>query len=863
MTPAPIPPRLKRLASFCLAGLALASLPDAATAAAPDPLQRGPYATSSFFQYKVGTVNLQEPSSTGGPTTGVSAATTLQVRGSMYYPSNLGKPAPVIVLVHGNHGGCQQGGAGGTAPNCTIFNRNDQGYSYLAENLATWGYAVASIDQDQLMSFQDNGAKGMHQRRLMIAAQLDGLYAANEAVIPDDTDHNVGAALVGKLDFSRVGLMGHSRGGDAVTSFMDYNRTRPAPGRRYNVAGVISLAPVDYERRSPYGAAYLTILPACDGDVSNLQGARFYERAQRIMPGDPYPKIQMYHLGANHGNYNSVWSADSDDAFNVSDPACGADRRNPVNDTSIRLSGGVDPTGVVNVTQKANSFLATYERSTAFSPDPALMGDQEKAGLATMSAFFRRYIGGEIAFDPYMTGELRAEAGSNNLPASACPTSPTGTRIACNEYLQTSYFAAATERTDVIGPDTDAPLTTSELGTAITASGFSNPYPDNGGVSPRPAKTESGLDWCNPEPDHFQRSTVGTVGLPTAPKACPLPAPNALGGQSARRENAPVNESYGEQLAVAWDDPVAATGKPAVLETRIPAAEGDVSDLKALSLGAAVNFFDTRNPERTPDALWNPALTTQDFQIVLTDAAGKSATVSAADKRYGTALQQTTGNNTTRVHIVLNQLRVPLADFAAQGIDLTSVRKVSFVFGAAGFPSTGAIQLADVRFQEAATGPTVLTGRSSTAALASTIASTARVSPASAPDVIELGASAQLGAACIDAAAPTGKVLSRKLARRTLTITGKAADTGCGAAVKSVQVGLSKKSGSKYRYVTGNGTLSKALPKGSPLTVVAKGTSAWSLKVSKLPKGIYAVTITVIDAGGNVTTKPAGSVTVR
>ena len=27
---------------------------------------------------------------------------------------------------------------------------------------------------------------------------------------------------------TRIGLMGHSRGGDAVASFIDYNRTRPA-----------------------------------------------------------------------------------------------------------------------------------------------------------------------------------------------------------------------------------------------------------------------------------------------------------------------------------------------------------------------------------------------------------------------------------------------------------------------------------------------------------------------------------------------------------------------------------------------------------------------------------------------------------
>ena len=59
------------------------------------------------------------------------------------------------------------------------------------------------------------------------------------------------------------------------------------------------------------------------------------------------------------------------------------------------------------------------------------MGDQEKAGLAMMAAFFRRYVGGDVAFDPYMTGEVSADGITPQLPASACPTSASGARIPC------------------------------------------------------------------------------------------------------------------------------------------------------------------------------------------------------------------------------------------------------------------------------------------------------------------------------------------------------------------------------------------------------------------------------------------------
>ena len=183
------------------------------------------------------------------------------------------------------------------------------------------------------------------------------------------------------------------------------------------------------------------------------------------------------------------------------------------------------------------------------------MGDQEKAGLAIMGAFFRRYVGGDVAFDPWMTGEVSADGVSPQLPASACPTSDSGARIPCFDRLMTSYFAAPAERRDVLRPETDNPLTVSALGTAITGSGFSNPYLIGGGITPIPATTPGGFDWCNPEPTHFTPGLLGVPGLPTATKGCPLPAPAALGGQNGVREQAPVNHSYGLQLALAWDQP--------------------------------------------------------------------------------------------------------------------------------------------------------------------------------------------------------------------------------------------------------------------------------------------------------------------
>ena len=671
----------------------------------PDPMERGSYGVQTIQETKLGLVDLQEPNSSGSaPTAGTAqAAEKLEIRGSLYRPTNRTEPSPVIVLVHGNHGSCDAG-QNSTTASCTQFKRNEAGYAYLGENLATWGYTTFSVSQDQLMMRQDNNmGKGMHQRRKLIAATLDALTAANEpGGLPVDANTTIGTTLAGTLDLTRIGLMGHSRGGDAVTNFIDYNQTR-TDGPRYPLRGVIALAPTDYERKAPTGVPFLSILPGCEGDVTNLQGARTFERSQYRDGDDPFPKMQQYVLGANHNWFNTVWFADGQDGGTQVDPACGNSRPtngNNVQPNNHRLSGAASydpPSYVIDNSDTYNPLV-----NTKISGDPERMGDQEKIGLATMSAFFRRYVGGEGAFDPYMTGELSNTDSHRQIPESACPTSESGRRIGCEERVSTNYFPPASERVDVIRPEIVNPLTENALGGSLGGEGFVNPYLKNGGA-PVPEATAGGFDWCNPEPDDFAPAQLGKGSLPTAEKPCPLPAKDALGGQSGMRENSPINHSYGRQLALAWE-----AGQSARLTAQIPAKDRDVSGLKALSMSADVNFFDDRNPgaQRTENGqplpvTYDPAATTQDFLIALVDTQGREATVNAGDERWGNALHMSTGNTTTRMHMVLDQIRVPLSEFAAKGVDISSLAKVELRFGVEGTPESGSIQLADVRFQEA------------------------------------------------------------------------------------------------------------------------------------------------------------------
>jgi hypothetical protein len=442
------------IALMLLLALALAAPARADDAGVPDPLAYGPHSVDRI-DYRAGTVLLTHP------TTGETISAPM--RGAISYPTTTTEPGKVIVFVHGRHSVCigspppgeyfceDEEDPDGTPTSSTI--RSYGGYDYLARNLASHGYVVMSIEANT--SNFDNNWKhpddrfastscggwcdgGAGARAQIIDASLNLLWRWNKAAGPyveGRPQHTVGTKLVGKIDFADgIGLMGHSRGGDAVTDYIAYNRSKTGGQRRFVLDAVIALAPVNYTRfKTPYGTNYAVILPACDGDVSTLQGGRFFENAKYAVGGDGFAKVQWYVQGANHNFFNTVWT--DDDSSTTTDPACA--RSQP---TTARLTPG----------------------------------DQRRVGQALMNGFLRRFVGDEEAFDPLITGEV-------TLPESAAPLrSGKGTA----QTVKTSYVGPATRRLDVLRPepmpDTGDPfpagdltqLTTAATGGAMETSGF-------------------------------------------------------------------------------------------------------------------------------------------------------------------------------------------------------------------------------------------------------------------------------------------------------------------------------------------------------------------------------------------------------
>jgi len=307
--------RLCALLALCLILPAVA----ARAQTAPDASGFGPLATTSS-EYKL-------PAAVD-PDVTTELATELWAR--VYRPATLSSaPYPLLVFLHGNHGTCgRYEGIGpgrydtniqytftGTCPAGYVVVPSHEGYAYLAERLASWGYIVVSINANRGVTAAPavEGDRGLNLRRGRLV--LKHLQTLSQWNTSGGAPASLGFNVQGKLDFSHVGLLGHSRGGEGMRA--TYNQYRdagsPWPARIGPVRfeGIFEIGPVDGQTSrvlNADGTAWNVLLPMCDGDVSNLQGVRPFDRMMAIRSESPtLPKSTFTVWGANHNFYNTEW----------------------------------------------------------------------------------------------------------------------------------------------------------------------------------------------------------------------------------------------------------------------------------------------------------------------------------------------------------------------------------------------------------------------------------------------------------------------------------------------------------------------------------------------------------------------------
>ncbi len=227
------------------------------------------------------------------------------INGRMHLPAvEAGDRRPVALVVHGNH---------------RMEDFSDAGYAYLTEMLASHGVAAVSVDGNFLNGSWsgDFGGREMPARGILLLEHLAALR---------EMDRDPGSPLHRRLDFDRVALVGHSRGGEAAAIATAFNRLDHFPDRAdmefdygFGVRSVVAVAQIDrrYSRRIQLDDVHFLALQGThDTDEPSFHGLRQYNRTHfsgRPLEGQvPWGvKAGLLLHGGNHGQFNSTWGMDS------------------------------------------------------------------------------------------------------------------------------------------------------------------------------------------------------------------------------------------------------------------------------------------------------------------------------------------------------------------------------------------------------------------------------------------------------------------------------------------------------------------------------------------------------------------------
>ncbi|MGA4838235.1 hypothetical protein [Streptomyces sp. G45] len=392
-----------------------ADTPRQAPANEVDPGRPGPYRTTR------GSYDLKAVKLPGFPK-------PVEMRATVLGPTNAPGKRPLALFLHGRHYTCynDRGKEDMTWP-CPSGLKpvpSEQGYVHDQKLLASQGYVTVSIAANGINGQDDVADDGGAQARSSLVRQHLGRWA-DWAADPSKAPDAVRATA--PADLSKVLLVGHSRGGEGVNRAALDSRYAPpadedgAPGKaRWQVRGTVLIGPTLFGHNPDPDVPSMTILPGCDGDVSDLQG-QLYVDATRGVSGGSALHSAVYMVGANHNFFNREWTPGQSQAPSVDDFS-GGERPDPV------CSPGRGPRLKATQQQTAGStYIAAAARLFLAGDDkvrPLLDGSGRGAPSAGPARVLTHAVGGHRT--PAVTADTSAAVTGGRLCSQVSSSAPRG-----------------------------------------------------------------------------------------------------------------------------------------------------------------------------------------------------------------------------------------------------------------------------------------------------------------------------------------------------------------------------------------------------------------------------------------------------
>lgn len=227
---------------------------------------------------------------------------------------------PWVVLLHGRHGGCHFVVDGPSQWPCEAP-AHDQGLAYLAQGLVDAGFGVMVPNLNAAFSTtygatpERRNSLADQRSQAIIDAHLTRLAAAHRGEDPG-FGPTLANQITNRVDWERLGMMGHSMGGGAaaLNALTRQGRTRPTQiaNGLGPVAALLLLAPTRSHPQPQWDDIYqlpdvptALVLGGCDRDITDFSSLYYAETAAQDEDRTTPVAVVML-LGANHNFFNAA-----------------------------------------------------------------------------------------------------------------------------------------------------------------------------------------------------------------------------------------------------------------------------------------------------------------------------------------------------------------------------------------------------------------------------------------------------------------------------------------------------------------------------------------------------------------------------